>query len=279
VRVSRLRQDRRNAENRRERRRRGTRCARSERRIRSSVGRYYDPATGQFLSVDPLADDTGQPYAYTDGDPVVGSDPSGLEYHTEGLIEGQEAVAEIANLEASQERIGEADAPMGAADPVAKPINAVPTGDPVTGQNLAGNTPSSLDTQIGSGERTGQCCPLATESDTDEAARAEEGDALFRTGTQTDNGLTDPTGVSFRSSISSSSDQQQPFRPGAKIWSIDTSQLPGGSADVDNDPDGHLSVDPTPEEIRAAIIAGRPDKILEELGLKPLTDPGAYKSP
>ena len=24
------------------------------------VGRYYDPQTGQFLSVDPLVDETGQ---------------------------------------------------------------------------------------------------------------------------------------------------------------------------------------------------------------------------
>lgn len=43
-----------------------------------SVGRYYDPATGQFLSVDPLVDETGQPYAYTGDDPVNGVDPSGL---------------------------------------------------------------------------------------------------------------------------------------------------------------------------------------------------------
>jgi RHS repeat-associated protein len=43
-----------------------------------SVGRYYDPGTGQFLSVDPLVDETGQPYAYTGDDPVNGTDPSGL---------------------------------------------------------------------------------------------------------------------------------------------------------------------------------------------------------
>jgi RHS repeat-associated protein len=42
------------------------------------VNRYYDPATGQFLSVDPLVDETGTPYAFTDGDPVNGSDPNGL---------------------------------------------------------------------------------------------------------------------------------------------------------------------------------------------------------
>jgi hypothetical protein len=38
----------------------------------------YDPATGQFLSVDPAVDATGQPYAYAGDDPVNRTDPSGL---------------------------------------------------------------------------------------------------------------------------------------------------------------------------------------------------------
>jgi RHS repeat-associated protein len=42
------------------------------------VDRYYDPQTGQFLSVDPLVDETGEPYGYAGGDPVDGTDPSGL---------------------------------------------------------------------------------------------------------------------------------------------------------------------------------------------------------
>jgi RHS repeat-associated protein len=40
--------------------------------------RYYDPGTGQFLSVDPAVNATGQSYAYSFDDPVNGSDPSGL---------------------------------------------------------------------------------------------------------------------------------------------------------------------------------------------------------
>jgi RHS repeat-associated protein len=43
-----------------------------------SIHRYYDPATGQFLSVDPLIDETGQPYDYTGDDPSNARDPLGL---------------------------------------------------------------------------------------------------------------------------------------------------------------------------------------------------------
>jgi hypothetical protein len=43
-----------------------------------TVHRYYDPTTGQFLTVDPLVSVTGQPFSYANDDPVNGSDPSGL---------------------------------------------------------------------------------------------------------------------------------------------------------------------------------------------------------
>jgi len=42
------------------------------------IGRYYDPATGQFISVDPLVDLTEAPFSYVDGDPVSETDPTGL---------------------------------------------------------------------------------------------------------------------------------------------------------------------------------------------------------
>ena len=41
------------------------------------IGRYYDPSSGQFLSVDPDLSQTGQPYAYTGDDPLNATDPSG----------------------------------------------------------------------------------------------------------------------------------------------------------------------------------------------------------
>jgi len=39
--------------------------------------RTYNPMTGQFLTRDPLEQQTGQAYLYAGGDPVNGSDPSG----------------------------------------------------------------------------------------------------------------------------------------------------------------------------------------------------------
>jgi RHS repeat-associated protein len=43
--------------------------------------RYYDPATGVFLSVDPLSAQTGTPYLYANGNPTTLKDPSGLDPH------------------------------------------------------------------------------------------------------------------------------------------------------------------------------------------------------
>jgi len=42
-----------------------------------TVHRYHDPTTGQFLTVDPLVAQTGQPYYYANDDPVNNVDPTG----------------------------------------------------------------------------------------------------------------------------------------------------------------------------------------------------------
>jgi len=42
------------------------------------TNRYYDPATGQFTSVDPALSESMQPYAYAGDDPVLDSDPTGM---------------------------------------------------------------------------------------------------------------------------------------------------------------------------------------------------------
>jgi RHS repeat-associated protein len=41
------------------------------------VNRYYDPVTGQFISVDPDVGSTGTPFAYVDDNPANGVDPTG----------------------------------------------------------------------------------------------------------------------------------------------------------------------------------------------------------
>ena len=42
--------------------------------------RYYEPATGQFLSRDPMMSRTKAPYSYVGNNPLNGADPSGLYY-------------------------------------------------------------------------------------------------------------------------------------------------------------------------------------------------------
>ena len=46
--------------------------------------RYYDPSTQQFLSVDPLLASTQEAYAYTGGNPLNSTDPTGLYYDKPG---------------------------------------------------------------------------------------------------------------------------------------------------------------------------------------------------
>ncbi|HET8752086.1 MAG TPA: RHS repeat-associated core domain-containing protein [Gaiellaceae bacterium] len=43
-----------------------------------NIRRYFDPETGQFISADPLVDQTGAPYGYASDDPVNKSDVDGL---------------------------------------------------------------------------------------------------------------------------------------------------------------------------------------------------------
>jgi len=41
------------------------------------INRYYDPSTDQFVSIDPLLDQTGQPYVFTNDSPLNATDPLG----------------------------------------------------------------------------------------------------------------------------------------------------------------------------------------------------------
>jgi hypothetical protein len=46
--------------------------------VTSVFNRFYDPTTGQFMSIDPDVATTDQPYVFTDDDPLNGTDPLGL---------------------------------------------------------------------------------------------------------------------------------------------------------------------------------------------------------
>jgi hypothetical protein len=43
-----------------------------------TINRYYDPATDEFLSIDPDLATTNQPYVFTNDDPLNAEDPLGL---------------------------------------------------------------------------------------------------------------------------------------------------------------------------------------------------------
>jgi RHS repeat-associated protein len=57
------------------------------------VNRYYDPATEQWLTVDPDVAATGQPYVFTGGDPVNVYDPLGLNYQLPPLTVREAEIA------------------------------------------------------------------------------------------------------------------------------------------------------------------------------------------
>ena len=59
------------------------------------VHRYYDPATAEFISVDPLVGLTGQAYGYVYGDPLNVIDPLGLGCGGDPLCYGGEAAGAI----------------------------------------------------------------------------------------------------------------------------------------------------------------------------------------
>jgi hypothetical protein len=68
------------------------------------MARYYDPATGSFLSVDPYVAQTLSPYGYVAGDPLNRADPSGM------ISPGDLSAAQFFGLARDCAGLGSADA-------------------------------------------------------------------------------------------------------------------------------------------------------------------------
>ena len=83
--------------------RRSTACRSLPRRRCASgvtVARYYDPATAQFLTRDPLEAQTRSPYGYVNNDPLNASDPSGLDCGWTSPWDCADNVAKVAEVAA-----------------------------------------------------------------------------------------------------------------------------------------------------------------------------------
>ena len=100
--------------------------------------RYYDPATGQFTSTDPIVAQTRQAYAYVADSPLNGSDTSGLDFWS-GLQGGMIWIGQqlppsarasyVSGVAALGSRIGEDNADLNSGDPTRW---VQPVGDAVT---------------------------------------------------------------------------------------------------------------------------------------------------
>jgi len=140
----------------------------------------------------------------------------------------------------------------------------------------AGGSVNQLETEIEDLEATEA---TALQAATTEGADAGPPQFVYRTGSQTENSLTDEQGVSFRDSLSSSANREQVFDPGAKVYAVDTRQLPPGSVVFDGNPAGHVSVFASPAEIQSAIVPQGPANPLFDFGMKALQDGSSYRIP
>jgi hypothetical protein len=116
-----------------------------------TINRYYDPSTGQFVSVDPMVNETNQPYLYAEDDPVNGVDPLGLslwkwvKHNAGAIIAGAAFVTAVAVVTVTTAGIGDVVLVTGAAvgeDAVATEASetSVSEANADTGQRGAGIT-------------------------------------------------------------------------------------------------------------------------------------------
>jgi uncharacterized protein RhaS with RHS repeats len=216
--------------------------------------RYYNPGTGRYISRDPLGYKDGlNNYLYVHNNPINSIDPLGLEDSflmkiAKGAID---QVAEV--FDAGSGLIGMGlyavsgdHQMMGIATTFSEKSKAIERREVSTKEALADATPVVSDAKqvVEAGVSAaqgdfGKAGLLAAGVVAKEAAqrlpflgniirnfmKGEKGKTpegtetpavVYRTGSQTDNALTDSTGVSFRDTVSSSNPQAQTFKPGEK---------------------------------------------------------------
>jgi RHS repeat-associated protein len=218
--------------------------------------RYYDPQIGRFQSVDPMSSDMNNGwnfsrYNYAANNPYKFTDPDGRSIWSAAIkliVKGGNVAQVTAGVVSDFKTI---------ANPAAS------TGDKV----IAGL--SMLSEALPVSGRDAKAVLNAVET-------ASDSKTIYRTGSQSDGALTDASGVSFRDSLSSAADGRQTFKPGDKVFAVDTAKLPAGSAQFDGNPAGHVSVTATPDQIRAAVMQDVNGTPLE--GLKRMDD-GSYRLP
>jgi RHS repeat-associated protein len=212
----------------------------SESGLQYLVHRYYDPATGQFLSIDPLVAQTGSPYGYAEADPIDASDPSGSWPHFQ--FDPLGAVKGLTNFGSGL---------LG----LPQPFGSSTSQDPLHWSYEIGNGAwYGLGVLAGIG-------PDASSANEPECSGEQVPAVIYRAGTPSPSNLTpravDSGVLSFRSSLSNpiNSASRPVLGPGETYIGIDTSQLPPGSVVADDVPPGHVSVvGVSPQELRAAVI-------------------------
>ena len=258
--------------------------------------RYYNPFICRFINPDPSGFAGGLNfYAYANGNPVSYLDPFGLD--AKALSQSMSWVprppldesvgdafnANIYNTLAELFKVPVDTVAMASYSVNGNPQDFTPWSQ--TYQNAFQESPDQVQANILMGTLVYEITlPIpgalgAVASRFSVAADTALPQFIYRTGSQTGNALTDAAGVSFRDSISSDATGAQVFQPGAKIYTVDTSQLPPGSVIFDGNPAGHVSVFASPAEIQSAIVPQGAANPLSDFGLKALEDGSSYRIP
>jgi RHS repeat-associated protein len=180
--------------------------------------RYYEPATGRFLSEDPLGLAAGDanPYRYLGNDPLNGTDPSGL--CGDCVIDLAFIGADLVTIATGSRK--ERDAAWAS-----------------LGLDVLG---LFVPLAFGLGHAD-DVLRLGDEG----LAWLDESGLIYRSGAPSPSNLRPgPSGLSFRDSLSNPypAGPRPVFRPGDDYIVVDAAKLPPGSVIRDNVPPGHVSV-------------------------------------